>query len=479
MICQILIIDDDDAMCHALSRAVQRLGCTAACETRLDDGLRQALTRSYDVIFLDVRLPDGDGLSMLPQLTALDPAPAVIIITGQGDPDGAELAIASGAWDYIEKTDSIQHILLTLSRALNYQRKRRECRDSGVRALRREAIVGTSPALLRTLDLVAGFAQSDANVLVTGETGTGKELFARTIHENSSRARGPFITVDCAALPESLTESILFGHRRGAFTGADQDHPGLVLQAEGGTLFLDELGELPANLQRVLLRVLQERIVRPVGGKTEHKVDFRLVAATNRDIPAMVEQGLFRQDLFFRIQSVSLRLPPLRERVQDVRLLADHFIGRICQRAGLPRKGACTEFYATLEAYAWPGNVRELIHTMEHALAAAALDSQLLAQHLPPALRAKVARGRVTPVSRPEIAAEGELDSGPVPAFQAFREDTYASIERKYLQQLMLMARGDVKEAIRIAGLSQSRFYALLKKYGISTRQPGDVESGD
>ncbi len=472
----VLIIDDDASMCHALSRAVQRLGCTAASAKTMASGRMAARERDYDIIFLDVRLPDGDGLSILPELTALESAPAVII-TGQGDPDGAELAISAGAWDYVEKTHSIQHITLTLNRALEYQCKRRECRAAGsVKALRREHIVGESPALQRALDLVAGCAPNDVNVLITGETGTGKELFARAIHENSPRARGPFVIVDCAALPETLAESIILGHRKGAFTGADQDRVGLVLQAGGGTLFLDELGEMPASLQKVFLRVLQERTVRSVGGKEEHKVDFRLVAATNRDLTQMVEDKTFRQDLFYRVQAIAIHLPPLRERTQDVRALANHFIERICDRSGLPQKGACAEFFETLEAYSWPGNVRELIHTMEHALTSSALDSYLLAQHLPKALRAKVARGRVTPSTRTEATPRAACDSVGVPPFQTFRDDAYGGIEQRYLREIMMLARKDIKEAIRLSGLSQSRFYALLKKHGISTRQDGGVE---
>lgn len=470
---RVLIIDDDQSMCHALSRAVQRIGCEAICEKTLASGLERALRQTLDIVFLDVRLPDGDGLSILPQLMAQELPPAVIIITGKGDPDGAELAIGNGAWDYIEKTHSIQQIMLTLNRALDYQSKRKECRTAGgVKALRREQIIGKSPALQKALDLVASCAQSSSNVLISGETGTGKELFARAIHENSLRAKGPFIIVDCAALPDNLAESIILGYRKGAFTGADQDRAGLVLLADGGTLFLDEIGELPLNLQKVFLRVLQERTVRCVGGKEELKVDFRLVAATNRDLAAMVEAGTFRQDLYFRIQAIAIHLPPVRERAQDIRALANHFIERFCQRAGIPQKGACVEFFETLEAHSWPGNVRELIHTMEHALTAAALDSYLLAQHLPTALRAKVARGRVAPVapSRARVIEEIGIPVDGVPAFQTFREDAYGSIEQKYLQQLMQMAGNDVKEAIRISGLSQSRFYALLKKHGIPTR---------
>lgn len=470
----VLIIDDDAAMCHALSRAVRRIGCDADSAETMTKGLHMAQARTYDIVFLDVRLPDGNGLSLLPELTSLPSSPEVIIITGKGDPDGAELAIGAGAWDYIEKTHSIQQITLTLTRALDFHRKRKLCRVTGaVKVLRREHIVGDSPPLMRALDLVASCSQNHANVLITGETGTGKELFARAIHENSSRAGGPFVIVDCAALPETLVESILFGHKKGAFTGAERDQLGLVLQADGGTLFLDEIGEMPLSLQKVFLRVLQERTVRSIGGREERPVDFRLVAATNRDLEQMVAEKTFRNDLLYRIQSISIHLPPLRERGQDIRPLANHFIERICARNDSPQKGACADFFETLEAYHWPGNVRELIHTLEHALAAAILDSYLLAQHLPAALRAKVARTRVAPTVCEEPALDVEaagFTAADMPPLQHFRDDAWTRIEQRYLKYLMTVSGGNMKEAIRLSGLSQSRFYALLKKHNIATR---------
>ncbi|MFV0348681.1 MAG: sigma-54-dependent transcriptional regulator, partial [Halodesulfovibrio sp.] len=265
---RVLIIDDDESMRYALTRAVRRMGHDAVSAEDIGSGLALARRENIDAVFLDVHLPDGNGLSILSDLAQCPSAPEVIIITGEGDPDGAELAINNGAWDYIEKTDSIQKISLTLKRALDYRRERTgaaACQP--VRALRRDRIVGDSVGLGRSLDMVAQAAWGESHVLIIGETGTGKELFARAIHENSARSEGPFVVVDCAALPENLVESILFGHRKGAFTGADQDQTGLGIQADGGTLFLDEVGELPLNMQKAFLRVLQERTVRPIGSK--------------------------------------------------------------------------------------------------------------------------------------------------------------------------------------------------------------------
>lgn len=471
---RVLIIDDDEPMCYALSRAVRRMGCEAESAGTLTAGLELARSHLFDIIFLDVRLPDGNGLSILGDLSATPSNPEVIIITGKGDPEGAELAISNGAWDYIEKTHSIQQISLTLKRALEYHRARRNDKlGNTIKALRREKIIGDSQALTRALDLVAQSAQSDSNVLITGETGTGKELFARAIHDNSLRANGPFIIVDCAALPESIVESILFGHKKGAFTGAEKDQIGLVFQADKGTLFLDEVGEMPLSLQKSFLRVLQERAVRSLGGKEVQKSDFRLVVATNRDLDSMAQEGLFRNDLLYRIRSIHIHLPPLRERPSDIKPLANHVIEEMCERAGTPAKCCSTDFIETLEAYDWQGNVRELIHTLEHALTASKRDPYLFSQHLPASIRAKVARNRIsTPAFEEQIVQveESEFDSNDIPELQSYRDAVCANAESRYLKGLMKATKGNMKEAIRRSGLSQSRLYALLKKHGISSR---------
>ncbi|MGE4298219.1 MAG: sigma-54-dependent transcriptional regulator [Desulfovibrionaceae bacterium] len=491
---RVLIIDDDESMCYALSRTVKRLGFEAFTAGTLADGLKMARNRELDAVFLDVRLPDGNGLTIITDLIETASRPEVIIITGEGDPDGAELAISNGAWDYIEKADSIQKISLTLKRAVDFHRERGSAQERcPVRSLRRDRIVGDSHVLTRALDLVAQSAASDATVLITGETGTGKELFAKAIHENSLRAGNPFVTVDCAALPENLVESILFGHRRGAFTGADKDHEGLVLQADGGTLFLDEVGEMPLSLQKAFLRVLQERTVRPLGSKEEKKSNFRLVAATNRNLEDMIETGAFRSDLYFRIRSVGISLPPLRDHKSDIRALANHYIDAICARMGIERKGCYADFFDILEAYDWPGNIRELVHTLEHALAASTYEPYLFGKHLPAQLRAKVARSRMepapaafptgtpgVPTGTPLGVPQGEDAQAPaagtgydpeaLPLMQDYRDAVLAQAERRYLRDLMAATSYNVKEAIRVSGLSQSRLYALLKKYGIATR---------
>ncbi len=471
---RILIIDDDESMRHVLSRTVRRLEHEPVTAATLAEGRDMTRSGDFDIIFLDVHLPDGNGLTILTELTQAGSRPEVIIITGHGDPDGAELAITNGAWDYIEKTHSVQQISLTLKRAVAHHEERKRKSSGRVKALRRKGIIGESGALTRALDLVAQASESDSGVLITGETGTGKELFAQTIHHNSPRADGPFIAVDCAALPEHLVESILFGHAKGAFTGAEKDQTGLILQADGGTLFLDEVCEMPVNVQKAFLRVLQERTVRPLGGKKERPSNFRLISATNQNPEKMVRDRSFREDLLYRIQSVRIHLPPLRERTGDIRPLAGYLLENICERSGVPGKTGSHDFFEVLEDYPWPGNVREMINTLEHAVGAAGSSPQLYAQHLPPMLRAKVARARVVgPREEPDADEPESVPQAPenIPPLNEYRDTVYARAEKNYLQQLLQSTGSNMKEALRISSLSQSRLYALLKKHGLQKRQ--------
>ena len=465
----ILIVDDDETMRYSLSQIVRRKGHTAIVARSCREALSQAEQVGIDLVFLDVRLPDGNGLELLPRLVRSAQRPEVIIITGYGDPDGAELAINNGAWDYIEKTDSVQKIALTLERALLYRGK---CMPrTEAKPMLREKIVGSSARLEQCLDLMAKCAAVDANVLLAGETGTGKELFARAIHQNSNRRTGPFLTVDCTSLPETLAEGLLFGHCRGAFTGADQDREGLILQAGGGTLFLDEIGELNLAVQKSFLRILQERILRPLGGKREIGVDFRLIAASNRDLGKMVDRGAFRQDLLYRIKSFYIHLPPLRERIEDIRPLVAHYVERFCREMGISPKQCHPELFDTLVAYDWPGNVRELIHAIHYAVSVARQMPILFPNHLPPSIRTKAIQAKLgRPVTSPEnsaIPAEGTA-SASLPSLKAVRDNELARIENRYLKELMAVCDGNVQEACRISGLSQSRLYALLKHHGIA-----------
>ncbi len=459
---RVLIIDDDELFCEMLSDLIRDMGYGVHFARNLGDGLAMAREVDYDVVFLDVRLPDGSGLELLPRLRELPAAPEVIIITGAGDPDGAELAIVNGAWDYIEKQSSIKKMTLALTRALQYRAEKKGHKPTV--ALNLEGIVGSSQAMRECFDLLAQAADSEANVLIVGETGTGKELFARAIHANSPRKIKPFVVVDCAALPESLVESALFGYEKGAFTGADKAQVGLIKQADGGTLFLDEVGELPLTMQKAFLRVLQERRFRPLGGRTEVESNFRLVAATNRDLDQMVAQGSFRKDLLFRLRSLTLVLPPLRERPEDIRDLVLFHTARLCQTSGIGPKGFAPEFFESLMAYDWPGNVRELVNTLERALAAARYEPTLFPNHLPSDLRIKVAR---LAVSKESGNGNREIPRPLLPRLKEFREAAVARAEKQYLQDLMNLVQNNIKEACKVSALSVPRLYALLKKHKI------------
>jgi two-component system NtrC family response regulator len=465
---KVLVIDDDMMVCRTLARIIEKTGHEATSVHSLSEGIQAVSSEPYDVVFLDVRLPDGNGLDALPSLQSAPSSPEVIIITGQGDPDGAELAVKSGAWAYIQKPLSLENMKLQLSRALQYRKEKAHTRQPIT--LKREKIIGSSPAMQACLDLVAQVASGDISVLITGETGTGKELIAETIHKNSSRAAGPFVVVDCAALTETLAESILFGHEKGAFTGADKPRVGLIKEADGGTLFLDEVGELPPIVQKDFLRALQEREFRPLGNKKEVRSDFRLVSATHRNLEKMVQGGEFRKDIFFRIQSVTIELPPLRARSQDIKELAVHFMMSFCERYGTETKGFSPDFFSALTAYDWPGNVRELMQAMERALTVARLEPTFYPRHLPTRIQVHAARASLkADVRSPrKPASDKNLPVHALPSLQDFREEAVARAETQYLRDLMRIANKDIKEACAISGLSRSRLYSLLQKYGIT-----------
>lgn len=464
----ILIVDDDRLVTDSLRQVVERMGHTASVAASVAEALRIFADGSYDIVFCDVRMPDGSGLDILPRIRGASPAPEVIIITGYGDPDGAELAIRKGAWDYVEKPLSVRDVMLSVERALQYREKRQPMAKPV--ALKVEGIVGEGPKMSACMDALARAASSDANVLITGETGTGKELFAWAIHRNSARAARNFVVVDCAALPETLVESTLFGHLRGAFTGADKPRDGLVKQADGGTLFLDEIGELSISVQKAFLRVLQERRFRPVGGGQEVSSDFRLIAATNRDLEEMVASGRFREDLLFRIRTLVLDLPPLRDFKENIRDLVLHYTVKLTEQYGVPMKSFSPEFLAALTAYGWPGNVRELIQALEKAIVSAGDDPVLFPNHLPDHIRIRLARESVLqkrPPQPPTAKASQNDMAGPM-SLKDFRDAEMARTERDYLASLIRKTSGNVAEACRVSGLSRSRLYTLLKKYAIS-----------
>lgn len=467
---KILIVDDNLMIQNMLAALIAGMGHQAWAAGSLCEGLQLAERHAVDLVFLDVRLPDGNGLEALPRFRQLAACPEVIVVTGVRDANGANLAVNSGAWDYLQKPLAKHEIVLQIQRALDYHDKKSVV--SPRVNLKRDEIYGHSASLSRCLDAVARCAATDISVLITGETGTGKELFARAIHANSDRAGGNFVVVDCAALPEKLLESILFGHVKGAFTGADKTNQGLVAQADGGSLFLDEVGELPLEAQKSFLRVIQEQRFRPVGSEMEVRSDFRLIAASHRDLDVMVRDGAFRSDLYFRLSAFKLHLPPLRERSGDVQDLTMRYIFNLCQKNRLAIKGVLPEVLEILAAYPWPGNVRELIHTIEKAILAEPQNPTLYPFHLPAEIRIAHIRaaadekaGAHDPGKR--VGDATDFPDG-LPPLKAFRRMMYDQLEHRYLSRLMEKTGADIGAACRISGLSRSRFYDLIKKHGIA-----------
>mgnify|MGYP001206627865 FL=1 len=467
---RVLIIDDDQGMCKLLSRKIKSMGHEVDCALTIEESKKMISAMPYEAAFLDVHLPDGNGIDALSDIKKTAPHCEVIVMTGLGDHQSAETAIKKGAWDYIEKPSTISLMVLPLIRILQYKEASATPAPEAKLSVKRDGIVGNSQAVRDNLDQIRQVAASETNVLLTGETGTGKELFAWAIHQNSSRSHKNFVIVDCAILTETLVESILFGHEKGAFTSADRMREGLIEQADGGTLFLDEVGELPYSVQKSFLRVLQEHRFRPLGGKHELTSDFRLVAATNRDLEQMAAAGEFRKDLLFRIRSFVIQLKPLRERLEDIEELVNYKIGINVERHGTKRMSPSPDFIQALKAYDWPGNVRELFSTVEQAILMAGNRSVLFSNDLPRHIRIKLSQSQLSehkqqPHPSGQVANVGIIEQNL--SLQDVRDAAIHDAEKKYLQELKMASGNSIEKACVLSGLSQSRLYALLKKHHV------------
>ncbi len=482
----ILVIDDNRSLCKTIMHLVSKMNYLCLTANTLKDGLNILETENIDIVFLDVQLPDGNGLEYIDKIKAAHSLPEVIMLTGHGDPDGAEIAIQKGVWDYLLKPSPVKNTQLSLTRALTYRKEKKN--EAPPIILKINNIIGSSTKLKECFKTVAQAAKSDSNVLITGFTGTGKELFAKTIHDNCLRDKENFVIVDCASLTETLVESILFGHKKGAFTGADKNRTGLVKLADKGTLFLDEIGELPLSTQKIFLRVLQEKSFRPVGETKECKSDFRLIAATNKNLKKMVENKTFREDLLFRVCTITLTLPPLKERTEDIKPLAINYVNKLCEKYNLRQKSFDSDFFSTLSKYTWPGNIRQLNNVIERAFITSGEKEIIYTMDLPQDIRIEVARLAIAKTTSSEsdfdaLASQQqyiERHISQIPLPKDFMPDAIfndstiglkdfkSSMEKKYLEEILRYTNKNIKKILSISGLSRSHFYALLKKNDIS-----------
>jgi len=449
---RILIVDDEPEMLENLDRLLRAEGFS--CET-LSNGvdLEPSLERFQPAVLIsDLQMPGMDGFQVLERALGFDESLPVVMITGHATVSSAVAAMQEGAFDYLAKPFSADQLFVAVRRALRYRGLVLENESlraqAGLDANSR--IVGASPGMMRIFDQIKRVAPTEASVLVTGESGTGKELLARAIHDASPRSKGPFIPVDCASLPEGLLESELYGHEKGAFTGAVARRGGLIASANGGTLFLDEIGELPVTLQAKLLRVLEERQVRSVGSSKYTPVDIRMVAATNVNLSDAVEQGTFRGDLYYRLNVVQFALPPLRDRVGDLRLLVDKFVSRFSRESDRRVPEVAAASMQLMESYAWPGNVRQLRNAIERAVILD-IDGVIGADDLPPEIM-----GEGSSAMPDELAALASLP------YTEARERALFRFRAVYLDALLREHGGNVSSAARAAGVSRRSLHRWI-----------------
>ncbi|MBS2014462.1 MAG: sigma-54-dependent Fis family transcriptional regulator [Deltaproteobacteria bacterium] len=460
----VLVVDDEQETCDLLEMSLVRHGFKVTTSTNAQKALDEVATQDFDVVLTDLSMPEMSGLDLCERVLGTRPNMPVVVITGQGSLETAIASIRVGAYDFITKPVDPKLLTLSVSRAIQHRRLQDE-----VKRLREAVadgdvgesqIVGQSGAMRRVYELITRVGESDASVLIHGETGTGKELIARGIHLRSRRKDGPFVAINCAAVPHSLLESELFGHARGAFTDAKVQRTGLFVQASGGTLFLDEIGELPLDVQPKLLRALQERKVRPIGANQEIPFDARIVAATNRNLEDEVYEKRFREDLYYRINVVKIDVPPLRERGGDVLHLAQHFLKQFATRNEKATLELSTTAAEKLMAYNWPGNVRELENCMEHAVALARFD-QITVEDLPEKIRAYRAERFVVAANDPtEIVTMDEL-------------------ERRYILRVLALVGGNKSRAAQVLGFDRRTLYRKLERYGESgaaSESPGKLD---
>jgi two-component system response regulator HydG len=457
---RVLVVDDDKNMCSWIEEGLGRRKFKTTSRGSAEEAFALLATEEFDVVVTDINMPRLKGTELCERIILNHPEVPVVLITAFGSFDTAIAAIRAGAYDFLTKPFKIDELALTIEHAAQQRALREE-----VKRLRRavtesqtfDEIVGSSPAMKKVFELLERVAETDTTVLVTGETGTGKELIARALHKRGRRKAAPFLAINCAALPEPLLESELFGHAKGAFTDAKAARTGLFVQATGGTLFLDEVGEMPPGMQVKLLRALQERVVRPVGGDAEVPFDVRIVAATNQNLEKAVSAGTFREDLFYRLNVIQLELPPLRARGNDVLLLSQRFVEHFAARASKKVLGLSSGAAEKLLGYSWPGNVRELQNCVERAVALTRQE-QLTVEDLPEKIRDyKAAHVFVASNDPAELAPMDE-------------------VERRYILHVLEATGGNKRHAARVLGFDRKTLYRKLERYGVSPAGPPEED---
>jgi DNA-binding NtrC family response regulator len=456
----ILVVDDDRETCELLKEVLEHEGFKVTALTSATAALALVVDEDFDAVLTDLGMAEMDGITLCQRILDARPDLPVLVGTGQGSMETAIAAMRVGAYDFVTKPFDPKLLALSVGRGVQHHRLRSELKRlrQNIASLATPGFIGRSIAIRRVSELVARVADSDASVLIQGETGTGKELVARLIHSNGKRRSGPFVAINCAAVPHALIESELFGHARGAFTDARNERTGLFLEANGGTLFLDEVGELPLETQPKLLRALQERKVRPVGSNSEQRFDVRIVAATNRDLEYEVFEKRFREDLYYRINVVTIELPPLRNRGGDVLEIAQYLLSRFAERAGKPPLVLSAGAAEKLVAYAWPGNVRELENCLERGIALARFD-QLTAEDLPEKIR--------------NYRAEKFL----VAADDPTQVVTLESLEKSYILRVLSLVGGNKSQAAQMLGVDRRTLYRKLARYDNPASEEATSES--
>ncbi|MDO9211401.1 MAG: sigma-54 dependent transcriptional regulator [Deltaproteobacteria bacterium] len=448
----ILIVDDDEITCNLLEEVLSKEGYVVDKALNGREAIDKGENKPYDVVLTDIRMIDVDGMEVLRAYRQKSPDSIIIMMTAFGSIETAIRAIKEGAYDYVSKPFKLDEIKLTIRRALEQKRLLQEnlfYRQELITKYKLENIVGRSPQMLQVYKTVARVAESRSTVLIAGESGTGKELVARAIHFNSPRSSKPYVAVDCGSLAETLLESELFGHVRGAFTGAVTNKKGLFEEADNGTCFLDEVGDISLAMQAKLLRVIQEHEIKRVGGTETTKIDVRIIAATNKNLEELVAEKKFREDLFYRLNVVSIHLPPLRERLDDIPFLADHFLRKYAAENEKPVSRISAEVLDLLLRYQWPGNVRELENVIERALTLSP-HSLILPEDLPRRLR--VEPSEISATSLPSQVSLTEL-------------------EKIYIKKVLEETGGNKKRAADILGIDRRTLYRMAARYGISLKR--------